>query len=81
MSNKSLITDLPFFTSVERRVGQMEALLIAVEYSADKMDEISLGQAISGIRALNISLYSELESVKKYEQRITGVGHGPDSKK
>ncbi|MBU4682727.1 hypothetical protein KC222_11955 [Cedecea davisae] len=73
MSRKALLTELTYFKTVERRVGQIEALLIAIEHAVEAMDETSLGLAISGVRSLNNSLYSELESMKVYESQQCGT--------
>ncbi|VEC02006.1 Uncharacterised protein [Cedecea lapagei] len=67
MSRKTLLTELTYFKTAERRVGQIEALLIAIEHAVEVMDETSLELAISGVRSLNSTLYSEFEHMKKYE--------------
>jgi predicted nuclease with TOPRIM domain len=67
MNQHEKTTDFNHFKAAECRVGQIEALLIAIGHAVEKMDETSLEQAISGFRALNSTLYSEFEYMKKYE--------------
>lgn len=72
MKWNNAITALPQFKAAMQRVSQIECLLLAVEFASDQLDVTVMEGAISGIRSLAGSAYSDLERVQETEGELRG---------
>lgn len=66
------ITELPQFQAAKRKVSQIECLLMAIEFSSDRLDVAVMEDAIAGIRALAGVAGSDLERVQEFESELRG---------